>query len=203
MLELEKRVNGNGYDNFYIHTDDGTFEISYQGVLDLFWRFICPVRMLDSLAQYSVSITKENMYLYSLFDTLYDGIKNDRFFGEERPYLAREIDGGKSSLFHDGVIEWHSDDNVYERASCVCIRKLDGEYEITFKKSKAETSRGEFFTFGVRFSTSGSRYGSYFIPFMKMYEALGKYPFGYHQIHMEEYLYEKSRQKGKEKRLSK
>ena len=44
-------------------------------------------------------------------------------------------------------------------------------------------------SYSVRISNSGSRYGYFNIPFMNMYTKLCEYNPDYHQIHMEEYLY--------------
>lgn len=47
----------------------------------------------------------------------------------------------------------------------------------------------------VRIRTSGSRFGFYFMPFMSMYQKLKEYNQDYQQIHIEEYLYQKSLKK--------
>ena len=36
MIEITKTKNWNNYDTFYIKTEEGEFEISYQGNLDLY-----------------------------------------------------------------------------------------------------------------------------------------------------------------------
>ena len=87
-------------------------------------------------------------------------------------------------LFKNYVINWHSDDCVYEKSSVLEIKKENEDYIVTFHKSKED-----FMSYSVRISNSGSRYGYFNIPFMNMYTKLCEYNPDYHQIHMEEYLY--------------
>lgn len=92
-------------------------------------------------------------------------------------------------MFKNNVIDWHSDDFIYENASRVIIKPVEDEYEIIFVKSKKEYDDGMFMTFSVRFRNSGSRYEPYNILFMDMYNKLKEYNPNNHQIHLEEYLY--------------
>ncbi len=91
-------------------------------------------------------------------------------------------------LFLNNSIEWHSDDYIYEEASILKTEKLEEMYQITFCKGK---EYGDFLTYAVRISNSGSRYGYFHIVFMDMYHNLCGYDDTYHQVHIEEYLYQK------------
>ena len=80
MLEIERSKNSHGYDVFDIITDTGTFEISYENNLDLYWRYIY-TNSIDKVGDTKTfKITKENYYLYLLFNELYHAIK------ENKPY---------------------------------------------------------------------------------------------------------------------
>lgn len=192
MLEVEKRKNAHDYDVFAITTEEGTFEISFQNNLDLYWRYCYEGNILDTLATHTFTITKENYFIYSLFDNLYNSIK------EGNPYKGYSDNLKKFNnelLFKNNIIDWHSDDFDYDKASCVMIEKLEEQYKITFKKSKPDWTQGLFITYCVRFSNSGSRYKPFNVAFINMYQDLKKYNFDYHQIHMEEYLYNLEKQK--------
>ena len=71
MLEIQRSMNSHGYDVFDIITDDGTFEISYENNLDLYWRYIYTNSIDKERNTKTFKITKENYYLYSLFLELY------------------------------------------------------------------------------------------------------------------------------------
>jgi hypothetical protein len=91
-------------------------------------------------------------------------------------------------LFRDGVIEWHCDDFPYEESSVVKIKKEKEKFIVIFEKSK---NTDIYLTYHVRFRNSGSRYEPFNIIFMKMYNKLIDYDPEYHQVHIEEYLYQK------------
>ena len=95
-------------------------------------------------------------------------------------------------LFQNDIIKWYSDDMPLENASSLEIKKQEDTYSITFFQGKEEY---DFPTYSVRFRNSGSRYHPYNFAFMSMYNALSEYDSNYHQIHIEEYLYNKKLQK--------
>lgn len=200
MLEITKKINGHGYEEFDIITDDGTFEISFEGNLDLYWRYVYewPINEVADIKE--LKITKENYYLYSLFELLYKSIK------EKKPYQIypksimpdndRRIKyHGGYELYKNGEITWYSDDFAeFDNASRFTIKKYKDYYLVTFIKSKTEACNGFFFpTYSVRIRNDGSRYAPFNIAFMGMYQRLKDYDFSYHQIHIEEYLYQKKR----------
>ena len=83
-----------------------------------------------------------------------------------------------------------------DEASRFVLAPNDDYYILTFYKSKNYL----FQSYGVRIRNSGSRYNHFNVPFMRMYHRLCEYDYesNYHQIHMEEYLYQKKLIKKKE-----
>lgn len=214
MLKVTKDKNEVGY-RFTITTEEGSFEISFQGNLDLYWRNIYQGNIMDLPESKSFTITKENYYLFSLFEELYECVKNYKVYelsefdismcetGKEVEEKKQEIKEWNNNikkiekynpqkLFRDGVIEWHSDDFAYEDASIVKIKKEKDKFIVTIEKSKEEDIHQ---TYSVRFRTSGSRYNPFYILFMKMYHNLINYEPDYHQIHFEEYLLQRKLEK--------
>lgn len=207
MVEINKDKDTNGYDKFKITTDEGNFNIMFGGNLDLYWSYWPKENIRDWPLFKTFTITKENYFLYQKADELYIRIK------ERRPYQKAEkddyatfleeldlgtlnetskIDYAYEKLFQDDIIKWYSDDAPLEEASRVEIEKIEDAYTITFYQGKEEY---DFPTYTVRFRNSGSRYHPYNFTFMNMYNSLSEYDPNYHQIHIEEYLYNKKLQK--------
>lgn len=183
MIEVKKEKNSNNYDSFYIKTEDGTFLISFQNNLDLYWDYLYNGNINEIPDEKEFTITKENILIYHLFDNLYNNVKCS-----ESPYDKYN----PRRLLKKNIINWHSDDSTYDEASKILIEKMDEKYKLTFVKSKDD----EFYTtYSVRFRNSGSRYQPYHQHFMKMYNELINQNFdnNCHQIHMEEYLYEQKK----------
>lgn len=184
--------------------------------LDLYWniqnKHFVPVP--DDTSTKTFTITKENYHIYSLFEKLYDDILNCNIFTvldfelerceseEEKQELIIQKENMNNShkkyeqyksLFHDNVIEWRSDDFPYDDASFVTVEKQDESFTITFNKS------GEvdflYQTYAIRFRNMGSRYTPFNMIFMRMYQELMNYDPDYHQVHIEEYLYQKRLEK--------
>ena len=201
MLEIEKDKNNYGYDVFSIVTTGGTFQISFENNLDLYWRYLYEGSIDECKDIKAFKITKENYYLYLLLDELYTSIT------EEMPYYnyPYEIDDryrrylvyDNTKLYSPNEVRWYSDDFAYrDMASNFAIRKKEDYFVILFTKSRTEIFNGHFFpTYSVRIRTTGSRYEPYHIPFMSMYQKLKEYNTLYHQIHIEEYLFEEENKK--------
>lgn len=195
MIEIIKTKNYHNYYEFYIKTKEGTFVVTFQPNLDLYWNYIPNSSIQSSEVTHDFYITKENYFLYSLISELYESIENKTPYKnlQINPIEEKYHDINKYQLFKNDVIEWHSDDEPYEEGSILYIEKLPETYKITFSKSKETT--GIFMTYAVRFRNSGSYYHPYNIPFMIMYNKLKEYDNNYHQIHIEEYLYQKTLKK--------
>ena len=219
MIEIEKREtyperNG-GYYRFTISTDEGKFYILYAGVLDVYWGYDCLHDIRKEPDSKSFTITKENYYFYSLLEELYSDVKNcnifqlddidTRFYKNTEEIETKRKDNARWNhnlkkyqkhdphrLFQNGAIKWHSDDFTYDAASFVRIAKKREKFLITFAKSQEED---HYQSYSVRFRNSGSRYDPFNLLFMKMYNKLVDYDPNYHQIHIEEYLYQKKLEK--------
>lgn len=216
MIEIKKLENRNGYDAIQIKTEEGTFEISYQGNLDLYWRYLYQGSILKQAETKSFFITKENYFIYQLFEELYTNINAGIPFAKDREkletneiwqlapskeenpnYIDSTLENKHQLLCINNTIDWHSDDAEYNKASRVVIQKMPAAYQITFVKSKEDIYNNLFMTFSVRFSNSGSRYDPFNYNFMNMYNKLIDYDLDYHQIHIEEYLYQQKSLKKK------
>lgn len=214
MLEITKQKDEHGY-CFIISTNEGKFAISFAGNLDLYWSNIYCHNLLEEPNSKFFTITKENYFLYSLFEELYENIKNcniftfteaDALFCENdkeirdrkleieslNNNLRKREEYNPNRLFKDGIIEWHCDDFAYEDASILKIKKEEDNFEVIFEKSREENMS---LTYSVRFRNSGSRYSLFNIAFMRMYNKLIDYDPEYHQVHIEECLYQKKLEK--------
>ena len=188
MLEIENYKNGHGYDCFKVNTNDGSFEISFQNNGDLYIRYILNESKLDAPDKKEFKITKENYFLYTVFDNLYKSIKTGKING----YFDVNMNiNNQKRLFKDNKIDWRSDDFEYDDASRFVIEKIDDIYKVTIHKSKDNSI---YTTYVIRFRNSGSRYSPFNITFMQMYQALKEYDYEneYHQVHIEEYMYKNS-----------
>ena len=198
MVEISKIKNSYNYDVFKFKMDDGAFEISRQGNNDLYWRYITNDSEIASLRSYTLSITKENYFLYELFNELYNSIIKEKPYAnidyndEFLPQVVIKHDlSNKKSLVKNNVIDWHSDEFIYENASRIIIQKVDDDYKLTFVKSKKAFDNGKLMTFSICFSNDSSRYYPYNNTFMYMYNKLKQYDIDFNQMHIEEYLYAK------------
>lgn len=194
MTDINIHKNLNDYDIIYIKTDEGDFSISYEGNLDLYWMYHSNKSFLETPSENTITITKENYYLYTCFEQLFEAIKNDTpnsnsLWKYDKDNKVPEYHSSKkiNLLTNDNTICWCSDDFAYDEASSVTIKQEDEEFKVTFKKS----SNKEYFqTFSVRFRNSGSRYAPFNATFMHMYNKLKEYDY---QVHFEEILYQQKK----------
>lgn len=192
MIEIKCNKSGHGYDYFEINTNEGVFTISFENNLDSYWSFKPNVNFLDSKESYEVDITKENYFLYQLFEELYNSvktgiIKTGRTYDDDGIIVAHqsEID----YLFVDNSIYYLSDDFIEEEASSFRITKYEDMFKILFTKSHSDIY---FNSFAVRIRNSGCRYGYFNISFMNLYNKLVEYSKEeFYQMHIEEYAYMK------------
>lgn len=153
MVEINKKVDANGYDKFKITTDDGSFDIIFGGNLDLYWSYWPKETINNWPLSKTFTITKENYFLYQKMDELYMGIKEKRSYqktdNDEYLSFLEEInlanvnnlekeDYAYEQLFQDGIIKWYSDDAPLEEASRIEIERLEETYTITFFQGKEE-----------------------------------------------------------------
>ena len=144
-----------------IKLENGIFQIYYGGNLDLYWSFY-PENCSYNYGKEKAIISKENE-IYLLFEILYNDILNCDF--SKNSEILKQS-GAYKSLCQNGVICWHSDNQVYEDANCVSIKKIDDSIllEFDFKNEESENT--------ICFSNNGSRYMPFNQPFMKLYQVL-------------------------------
>lgn len=224
-----EKVEREGCYNFYLKEDNQILMISFCGNLDLYWLLYKQPKTIYSTEElrqinlkehkYTFTISKENYFIYSLFEELYNYIKEskifiptqnnndpeeyneytdmDTIFTEERLNMhnnQHKQSPTYKSLFNEDIVEWHSDDDQYQRADTVRIIKKEESIELEFIRPKLTESNFIFRmpdTVCIRFRNSGSRYDPYNIIFMRMFQRLQDYDPEYHQIHIEEINYQK------------
>jgi hypothetical protein len=150
-MEILKSMNHNDSVIIEIQFDAGKVRISYEGNFDLYIAYKSK-NVLEE--EYRAFLIAKEDSIYPMFDKVYNDLQKRRYIGDK--------------LFVDGNMEWHSDEAPYESASVLGLEKCEGGYVLSFK-------RGDvcgFPTFGVRISTSGSRYGYAYIDFMNFYRTL-------------------------------
>ena len=204
MVEIKKTKDVEGYDRFKITTENGSFDIMFGGNLDLYWYYWPEENYKDWPLAKTFTISKENYFIYQKLDELYKNIKEQKPYQSKDENVSTVFDSSKlinesprsqysyKNLFQNDIIKWYSDDAPLEEASMLEIKSQEDKYIITFHQGKEDFG---FPTYAIRFRNSGSRYEPYNFAFMNMYNSLSEYNPNYHQIHIEEYLYNKKLQK--------
>lgn len=102
-------------------------------------------------------------------------------------------------LCKNGVITWYSDEEPDNTADVVRIYKREDSYLLEFIRQSKTDDLGMYHypgSMAIRFRNSGSTYDPFNLVFMRQFNYLQEYePSSEHQIHIEEYLYEKKLQK--------
>ena len=178
---------------------------TFGGNLDLYWS----IKGSNNLYEY-FEITKENYNLYNLFEILFNDIKDINLY-KDYPFYIETLEDLKdykkakeeeknmyrlhnlsnyNELYNNDTITWYSDDDSYDEANILKISKISDSFRLEFYKKNNSFIPG----ISIRFRNSGSRYDPFNIVFMKMYNKLleidDTLDYG-HQIHIEEYLYQK------------
>ena len=214
MIEIKKNKNEMGLFDFEIINNEKKLNILYGGNGDLYF-YVNKYNLNEKEQTVNFEITKENYILFSLFEELYNKIINCNIYKIDNVELEildeDEIDEKinlyknwnnelkrKSSyvnLVQNGVISWKHDEQIYEEANILNIYKEKEQYRLEFILNNKELSH----YIDIRFRNSGSRYQPFNQPFMDLYNALQKYDLEYHQMHIEEYFYQKRLEKVKKK----
>lgn len=212
MIVKKEKNNSGIYDISFIE-DNKIFKMIFGGNGDLYWALydLNNSKLIKKCISEQFYITKENHEIYESFNTLYNDIKEcnifefdewDLFYCEteeeinekiiEKQQRNKEMTNSSSykMLFNNDIISWRSDDCYYENANIVNIIKEDNQFIIDFKLlEENDISIGN----AIRFRNSGSRYDPFNILFMKQFNKLQNYDLDNHQIHMEEYIYQKTK----------
>lgn len=227
-IKRYKYPKENSYD-YFMEQDNKTLSILFGGNLDLYWILTikddknknCEFTLDKEKNNYihrevkgTFIINKENYLLYSLFDELYNDIKECQLFKNEpqpefkknyqqeqneEEYLSNLNKKYKNKpqykeLYNGKTITWYSDDYELSPEDYVTIKKKNDIYELEFYRPEITENnftmrRGNTVT--IRFRNSGSRYNPFNVIFMRMYNKLQQYDPDFHQIHFEELEYQK------------
>lgn len=136
-------------------------------------------------------ITKENEYLFDLFDKLYKKIIECQIYSPD-PFKVQEckskeeiqqlMNEAKQSneylrnttykeLVQNGIISWACDDKLLEEANVLNIYKENDKYRLEFIQKDEE----EVIYISVRIRNHRSRYVPFNGPFMELYNSLQDY----------------------------
>lgn len=185
MLSVEKIEDKDGYNTICIIDNAELFYITFARNLDLYIGYRGQKYLHPDV--HSFDITKENYFMYDCFDRLYDAIIDEMPFKNGfSSYEKYPLDYLYYPLVKNEVIEWHSDDGMYEEAAILFIEKLIDSYRVTIKDG--ELSDIKMPTSSVRFRNHGSIYDPYNASFMGLYNELWRHNFEYEQISMDEYI---------------
>lgn len=211
-MEVKKEKTELGSYQIFLEQDNKSLVMTFGGNFDLYWSLIEKDRQNDFS---EFLITKENYRIYREFDILFNRIKTCDIYRFEEDFLLldntkvgfekylTDIEKSnnnlrerrkyeKNPIFHDNIVEWHCDDAPYEDSHALKIIKQDEDsYLIIFEFNKKEW----FSKYSVRISNSGSRYTPYNVLFMEMFNHLQEYDLDDPRIHLEEYIYQKTKLK--------
>ena len=146
-MVVKKEKNSNGcYDISLVAEDGKVLQMSFAGNLDLYWY------LYDSKNNYenpkmNFVVTKENFYIWNLFDQLYNSVANywddvyknslfRAYFGDQEYFerytelLRKHDESNTQRLMKDGVIEWHHDDHPYDEANIMRMYKDGDNYVV-------------------------------------------------------------------------
>ena len=190
MIKIEREINS-GFEIFSINNDTGNLKIFYYYGLDLCWT--CNPKDNSDSDTCDIVISPCDSYIYTLIDEVYDSIFNNQpfkylkyDFAAKDLVFPEKIDNTKR-LFKDGIIEWHSDDYVYNVGSVVYIKKEEDKYIITIQKNKkCLEGKYPFNGYTVTFGNN-SRYNPYNVTFMNMFNKLRDHDFFVNQVNINNY----------------
>ena len=200
---------------YILKQDDKKLKIMFGGTLDLYIQLINPDLKEEELGYDTFEITKDNYYIYSLFDELYNDIETcniydvdelDLMFCETEEEVKKVYESKKKlneeekntikykNIFDGKSIIWYSDEYMHDKTDILKITKDEDKYVLEFQEQSLNKD-----TFAMRYQglitirlrNSGSYQEPFNILFMRMYQKLLKYEPNYHQIHIEEYAYQK------------
>ncbi len=183
MIKVNKYTDQFGIQILLDFEDGKKMNIYYGGNLDLYFMPYSENKKDTYLFEIN---QKDNYDLYNIFNNMFNSVieykaidgKVDKRFKKEEKYR-------KHPLVKDKMITWISDEAPEDVASSVNIFKQGNNICLFFNQGKDQLGMTAT---SVRFSTSGSRYDSFFVPFMDLYRNICATDFECHQITMDEYL---------------
>lgn len=215
MLEIKKEKTELDTYDIFLTDQDNTFKVIFGGNGDLYWGLYPKgsTKLVNKCKKTQFYITKENYEIYELFNQLYNDVKecnisevdewdlvdcetdeevDEKYKEKQKSNLELKNSYIYNLLFNNNVISWHNDDYDYDEGNIVNIIKENEQFIIDFQFKK---QNGIYGSSWVRFRNSGSRYSPFNILFMRMYNKLQNYDTEYHQMNIEEYIYQKSLKK--------
>lgn len=211
MVVRKQKNYMNTYD-IVLEKDNKKIIMTFQGNLDLYIGIVS-----EKEDDKPFEITQENYVIYSMFEKLYNDIKNCQVYQvyprinseneSEEEWQLESLDEEESrikdmnedlakyrkydemSVFKNDKVEWHCDDYPYDKAAILTIEKKDDKFLVNVE----DKDKNHFFN-GVRIRNSGSRHQPYNMVFMRMFNELQEYDPNFHQIHLNEIEYQKKLQ---------
>ena len=194
MEIIKKKSDFGNFYNYDFKEKDKVFKMVYLGNGDLYYSIYNLSDSDEDIKSLEFSISKEDNYdIYSLFEQLYDSIVNITFTEED----CLTCDVYPKLVDKDKTICWVSDDDPLEKGDRVSITKNDDTITLTFSRLENNLHKSPC-SISIRFCNSGSRYMPFNVPFMVLFNKMQKEDIEYHQITMDEYLYQKEKEKKKE-----
>ena len=186
MIQVVKRRDLDNTNVVFIKADEGDFVFTFCGNLDLYFSYFG--KDLRKKDEHSFVLDKSNFFLYKCFDDLYDAIESNMPYKTiDRDFnVYFELRSYPFPLFKKGIVEWHSDDALFDEASVLYIEKLDDSYKVTIKEGTISDVNMK--TASVRIRNSGSMYEPYNFTFMDLYNKICAHNFECEQITMDEYM---------------
>ena len=198
-MEVQKIKNqGKLPQKIILSNGDKKLIISFENNLDLYWTLSKSPK--EKLILETFEITKEDYAIYTLFEQLYNRIKNASVFDidteialfesglshfdsladiydfyKENVASLKESDA-YHELFDGKTITWCSDEFNHDNANILKIRKIDDEFELEFiPKSKLSGFINGSSNIGrvtIKFCNSGSYYAPFNVMFMRLFNKL-------------------------------
>ena len=214
-MEIKCYTDDRGSKDYIFKSNGKQLKIMFGGTLDLFIQLVSPNLNEDELGYDTFNITKDNYQIYSLFDKLYNDIKECNIYDIDELELSmcetdEEIqqlyESKKESnefikstekyknIFDGKSIIWYSDEYEQDKTDILKITKEEDKYVLEFFEQAIEKDTCDMRYPGlitIRLRNSGSYQHPFNIVFMRMYQKLLEYDPSYHQIHVEEYVYQK------------
>lgn len=211
-MKVERRKNEDGCYDYEIKEGKDKLWIWYGGNLDLYLTLFVDDLLEPTGEQHrDFFITKENYQIFRLFDNLYKEVINGQVFLPDEEdeiegpsFLKREDTTDYKDTYqykllvnNANQIVWISDEDPMEYGDSLTISPEDEDsYRLRFTRYPDFDQTKTGYAVGVRIRTSGSRYDYFHIPFMRMFQNLQFIDPDYHQVDMEEVLYQqKTKQK--------
>ena len=205
MIEAKRvQIDNNSWHNYFFANGEDELGILFAGNGDLYFNS----GFHRDIEEATFVVDKQNMFLYALLEDLFDDFEKCEIFKVGRPRFTTpeelqeriELINNMNQRLRDSelykrvysnnTITWVSDDSMStdpEEANIVRVTKEEERFvfHFTYHERDLISSRS------IRFRNSGSRYEPFNLIMMKFFNKLQEYVPEYHQIHLEEFAYDK------------